>query len=39
LVRAIEDGMTLKAAAAAFQCLAGDGSSLVASLAGWRPSS
>ena len=33
LVRAVEDGCSLKAAAAAFQRLAGDGLSLVTSVA------
>ena len=37
LVLAIEQGSSLKAAANAFQRLAGDGAPLVASLAGGRP--
>ena|SRR5205823_5311161 len=35
LVRAVEEGLSLKAAAARLQCVAGDSASLVASLARW----
>ncbi len=38
LVRAIEDGLTLRRAATCFRRVAGDGASLVASLVGrWPP--